>query len=162
MIKKLMKIFLVVVLVANIIGCFNVKSNDNSKILAEATKDSTLTDKKKIQLIETILNLPAVIKFSKFEIIRRNQIEIHLLLKPDEFDSIPNITQNGYRLSILHRIDSLKMSEQPCYVFPKMEIKGDTANVQMVLDITGLITNGKLYYVNGKWVPDKKFVVGVR
>jgi hypothetical protein len=157
-----MKIFLVVVLVANIVGCFNVKSKGNSTILAEATKDSALTDKKKIQLIETILNLPEVIKFSKFEIIRRNQIEIHVLLKPDEFDSIPNITQNGYRLSILHRIDSLKMSEQPCYIFPKMEIKGDTADVQMIFDKTGLLAYGKLYYVKDKWELDKKFVVGVR
>lgn len=126
--------------------------------------DSTLaTYQKRIQLIETVLNLPRVIKLSKFEIIKKARPSIYILLKENAFPGIPPIIkQNGYELTVLRSLDTLDTSTQPCYVFSKMELNGDVATIQMLYDITGLWVNGKLHYVEGEWVPDEELQIFVR
>jgi len=166
--KILMKACLGIVLILNIIGCFNARSSSGDKELLKDLSgnikdDSSLTDRKKIQLVETVLNLPDVIKFSKLEITRKKHGDIYILLKDDEFkDDVPTIIQQGHQLSVLRSLNSIDASDKPCYVFTRMELKGDTAYVQMIFDTTGLLVFGKLNYIGDHWVPDRDFKVGVR
>ena len=162
-----MKTHLIAVIVINLLGCLNIKTKEINKLSSDSTMDrkvdSILIDRKKIQLIENILNLPDVIKFSKLEFIRKKYHSIFIVLKGNEFrGSRPRIIQNGYELGVLHSSDSLHTTGQPCYVFTRLEVKGDTAYVQMILDITGTLVFGKLIYSGDRWVPDREFVIGVR
>ena len=159
-----MKMCLYLILVFNIDGCSNFKSTSDEApkdLISNVKGDSSLIDKK-VKLIETVLNLPGVIKFSKIKFIGEKFDSVFILLKDSEFkDNTPSIVQDGYRLSVLHNLGSLDTTEQPCYIF-NMEFKGDTASVQMTFDITGAIAVGKLNYIKGHWVPDSEFKVGVR
>jgi hypothetical protein len=162
-----MRKFLIFPLLFCSIGCFSISCSDmkNSKnLIVETPIDSTLiTSQKKIQLIETILNLPGVIKLSKFETIKKARPNIYILLKENLFpDPVPIITQNGYQLTVLRSLGSLDTSTQPVYVFTRMEVKENAATVQMLYDITGLWVNGRLNYVEGKWIPDEELMVVVR
>lgn len=159
-----MKLYLSAVIVFGIIGCFNIKSNKEDKDLINDLKsDSILIANKKVQLIETVLNLPDVINVSKLKLIRKEYNKVFILLKDSEFKDIkPSIIQDGYQLIVLNSLDSLDTTKQPCYIFTKMEIKDDTAYVQMIFDITGALAFGKLNYTEGHWIPDKAFTIGVR
>ena len=162
-----MKTFLIFPLLFCSIGCFSISCSDtknNKNVIVETPIDSTLiTSRKKIQLIETILNLPGVIKLSKFEIIKKARPNIYILLKENLFpDTVPIIKQNGYQLTVLKSLDSLDTSTQPCYIFTRMELEENIATIQMQYDITGLWVNGELNYVEGKWIPDEKLRVAVR
>jgi hypothetical protein len=58
----------------NLFACFNQKSNVNETLLGGDSSSTNLkidSARKKIDLIETVLNLPTVIKLSKIEFIRR-------------------------------------------------------------------------------------------
>lgn len=161
-----MKTCLCIVLIFNLIGCSNHKSNPNNLSPSQVTPikaQSNSLDKKKIQLIETVLNLPGVIKFSKLEYIRRKYGNVYILIEGNkDKDSISSIVQNGRSLSILRSLDSLRASDHPCYVFEKIDVRNDSAYVRMVFDITGAMAFGNLNYVDGHWVPDPEFIVGVR
>ena len=157
-----MKICVYLVLLLNISGCNNVKSDKElSKDLSYIKQDSSL-DRKKVQLIETVLNLPGVVRFSKVKFFRMDNKKIYILLKENEFeDDISSIIQDGQQISVLHSLDSLNTEEFPCYRF-KMELKGDKAFVNLFFEVTGAIAYGNLNYTDGHWVPDEKFIVGVR
>ncbi len=163
LIKRNMKIFLIIILGFNI-GCFKINTSDYREYPKDLgkTQDISLSDKKKAQLIETVLNLPSVIKFSKLKLIQEKYNNVYIILKRSDFnDSIPPIMQNGNRLMVLNSLDSLNTEEVPCYLF-KMDIKNDTAFVNLFFGITGALAYGNLNYIKGHWVPDKNFVVGVR
>ena len=115
------------------------------------------------QLVETILNLPAVIKFSKTEFIQEKYGPISIYFDQDTIGrNISTIFQRGRSLQLLHRLDSINSEVRPCYVFTKITINHDEAYAYMTFDITGAIAYGNLKYIDGNWLPDKDFVIGVR
>lgn len=160
-----MRILLFGIVLLNLLACFNQKN--------KASKQTTATDSipvkvhsqlnaKKIELIETVLNLPDVIRFSKLEFIRKKYDEVYILLEGiEDTGSIPSIRQSGKSLAVVYSMDSI-IQNKPCYVFDKIEIQGDSAYVRMTFDITGAIAFGNLKYTGRHWVPDKNFMVGVR
>ncbi len=158
-----MKMCLYLVFLFNIGSCNNIKSDDKQRSmdLSQIKEDSSV-NRKKVQLIEKVLNLPHVLEFCKVKFFIENNKKIYILLKESEFkDGNPSITQNGYQVSILHSLDSLDTEELPFYRF-KMELKGDQAFVSLFFEITGAIASGNLNYRDGHWVPDEKFSVGVK
>lgn len=152
-------------LVLILIGCSNRKSNPDEQLptdLSAIEAHANLPDKKKVELIETVLNLPDVIRFSKLEFIRKKYGKIYIFLKDDEgMDSVSPIMQKGQLLNVLINSDSIT-DNKPCYVFDKIELQGDSAYVRMTFDITGAIAFGNLNYIDEHWVPDDEFMVGVR
>jgi hypothetical protein len=88
--------------------------------------------------------------------------KIYILLEDAERkDNLPDIIQRGKPLRIVHSADSIT-EDIPCYIFDKIEVQGDSAYIRVTFDITGTIALGNLNYINGHWVPDKEFKVGVR
>lgn len=152
-------------IVLMLIGCSNHKSSSDQQLptdLSSTKVHSNLQDERKIELVETILNLPDVIRFSKLEFIRKKYGKIYILLKDDgSMDSVPAIMQNGQLLNILNSSDSIA-DNKPCYVFDKIELRDNSAYVRMTFDITGAIAFGNLNYIDKRWVPDNEFMVGVR
>jgi hypothetical protein len=118
-------------------------------------------DQKKIDLVETVLNLPKVIKFSKVEQLRNNHKTIYIYFDRNEFKSIPMIVQEGRRLTVLKKLDSLNNEKVACYRF-RIKLNHTTAVVQLSMEVTGAIAYGNLNYIDGHWEPDKNFVVGVK
>jgi len=158
-----MKRFLYLGLLFSILGCNIIKANDKklSKHFSQVKEDSSLNSKK-VRLIQTVLNLPGVLRYSKVKLYRKNKKNIYLLLQANEFNnSIPSIFQDGYPIIILHKLDSLSHEKLPCYHI-KIEITGDKAFVNLFFDITGAVAYGNLNYTDGSWIPDEKFVIGVR
>ncbi|HEX5170896.1 MAG TPA: hypothetical protein VFW11_17095 [Cyclobacteriaceae bacterium] len=123
---------------------------------------SNLQDERKIQLVENIMNLPDVIRFSKLEFIRKRYGKIYVLIKDDEgVNNVSPIMQNGHWLNALSSSDSVA-DTKPCYVFDKIELRDNAAHVRMAFDITGAFVIGNLNYIDERWVPDDEFMVGVR
>lgn len=166
--KKLMNLFLFSLTISFATACFTITSDndkaDSKEVSTKMVEDSISTVlKRKIQLIEAVLNLPEVIELSKFEVIKKARPNIYILLDENLFaGAVPMITQNGYQLTVLRSLDTLDTSMQPCYVFTRMELNENSATVQMLYDITGLWVNGKLNYVEGKWIADETLRVTVR
>lgn len=127
------------------------------------TTDSVVIDLTAKQIVETVLNLPAVIKFSKADFIQKKYGTISIYFRQDSVaESISSIYQNGYSLKLVQSVDTIDTVEEPCFVFSKITIGNSEAYVYMTFDITGAIAYGKMKYVDGKWSPDKEFIVGVR
>ena len=158
-----MRMWLYLVLI--LIGCSNQRSNSDNQLpidLSAAKVHSNLLDEKKISLIETVLNMPDVVRFSKLEFIRKKYGKIYILLKDEEsMDDAPPIMQNGQLLSVLNSPDSIA-DNKACYVFENIELGDDAASVRMTFDITGAIAFGNLNYIDEHWVSDDEFMVGVR
>jgi hypothetical protein len=115
------------------------------------------------ELVETVLNLPGVIKFSKADYIQEKYGNISIYFSQDSIaNSIPPIFQNGNPLELVYNLDTVDVAEKPCYVFTKISISNNDAYLYMTFDITGAIAYGNLKYIDGKWSPDKEFIVGVR
>lgn len=163
--KILMKMCLYVIVILNLFACFDQKSNADKQLAATdsiPTKVQPNLDEKKIKLVETVLNLPGVIRFSKIEFIRKKYGKVYILLEyTGKNDTLPIIMQSGKPLHVLHSADSIT-EDTPCYIFEKMEILGDSAYIRMKFDITGAMAFGSLKYTDRQWVPDKEFLAGVR
>lgn len=127
------------------------------------TIDTVLIDSTAKQIVETVLNLPSVIKFSKADFIQKKYGPISIYFSQDSVaKSISSIYQNGYSLKLVQSVDTIDTAEEPCYVFSKITIDNNEAYVYMTFDITGALAYGKMKYIEGKWLPDKEFLVGVR
>jgi hypothetical protein len=160
--KKNMKISLALLLMFAATGCFfNTKSETKKTTGNEVLIQADSMDRKKAALIESVLNLPEVIKFSKIKLIKEKRQHVYILLKGDEFSGpVPRLAQDGYPLTILHSTDSLT-SDEPYYRF-SMQVKDNTAYVNLFFEITGAVASGNLTYRDGRWTPDKDFRTGVR
>lgn len=151
------------VIVLALFACVDPKTSDKHQSTVEqvAVESDTLLLEAKIQVIETVLNLPGVIYFSKVDYISAKYGRIFLLFESPEIPNLPPIMQRGKELQILTVKDSVTQS-MPCYVFDILEIENDSALVRMRFDLTGAIARGKLVKSNGTWVPEENFLVGVR
>lgn len=142
------------------------KPHENgSKLTASEpqTTDSVVIDSTAKQIVETVLSFPAVIKFSKVDFIQKKYGPISIYFSQDSVaETISSIYQNGHSLKLVRSISTIDTTEEPCYVFSKIAIGNNEAYVYMTFDITGAIAYGKMKYIDGKWSPDKEFLVGVR
>lgn len=99
-----MKASLFLFALINVVACVNLKSDNTIRSSKDSTEliveDSTSNGRKeKIRLIETVLNLPDVIRASKLKAVRKEYSDIYILLKNSEFgNSKPRIVQNGHEL----------------------------------------------------------------
>jgi hypothetical protein len=154
-----MRVSLMVIMLLVIVTLFSSACSQN-RTKEGAAQDSVVIDLKLAELVQTVLNLPAVVKYSKLDLIRREYQKVYVsfdsaALKPDT--SI--IYQKGLPLEVI----KLKQDfEGPCYVFEKIVIHENTAYVSLYFKVTGFISSGKLTYANGKWIPDKNFTIGYR
>jgi hypothetical protein len=157
-----MKIYFYVILIVGINSCETGKSKQRETSNVDQVREDSLVNKKKVLLIESVLNLPTVLVFSKVRLYKERREKIYILLQEDEFKGYtPSIIQDGQQLGILHSLDSTQAETLPCYRF-KMDLSGDKASVSLFQETTGAIAYGDLNYINGHWVPDEKFTVGVR
>jgi hypothetical protein len=137
-------------------------SADDHKVSDGMIESSTLKrlqSEKSRQLIETILHLPEVLKRSAFELLKKDHKKIFIVI-PDNIslDAKDSIQIKGINLTRLKTYKDLS-SDQPGYVFTKIEVHEDQANVQLVFDMTGMIVHGGLTYKNNVWTPNENFVV---
>lgn len=161
-----MRITLFLAVILSLFACF--KENSRSDKAVRVDEDSTSStqahsdlDEKKLALIETVLNMPDVIRFSKIDLVRKKYGPIYIFIDHVEMKDVTSIVQNGNPLRVLHSLGSVTEG-RPCYVFDRIQIYDDSARVRMKFDITGAIAFGKLKYTGQEWVPDKEFLVGVR
>jgi diacylglycerol kinase len=135
-----------------------IDSTHSQNHAAVSKVDSTATDSKKKQLVETILNMPDVIRFAKFETVKKQYGSIFIYFEPASADINFKVIQAGHPILVVNNI----IPEKPCYVFKIIDYNESAAKVMLTLDMTGLIVFGQLMYTDGRWVPDKNFRVGVR
>jgi len=141
-------------------GCSKNKVEQLDDTLIVTKNDSVIVDSILNKLVQTILNLPGIVKYSKAEFIQKKYDKVFVRFDQQGAtfsDSV--IFQNGYSLKVIKDTVS---SDKPCYVFKEIDIHGNHAYVQLHFNITGFICRGTLYYVEGKWVPDKTFQIGYR
>ncbi|HEY5746009.1 MAG TPA: hypothetical protein VIU12_08040 [Chryseolinea sp.] len=140
-----------------------VSSTGNIEFGVEKLINNSASREREKGAIETVLNMPDLIKFSKMAFVRERHKTVYLFIKPDPLThSNALILQNDIPLSIVHSIDSLNTEETPCYVVKELSISGDEADILVLFDYTGAMAYGKLLYMKNKWVPDPEFIVGVR
>jgi hypothetical protein len=152
------------ILTLSLTECRKPHEKENELTLPDSLiTNSASRNAKTKQLVETILNLPTVVKFSKADFIQEKYGTISIYFMQDTIAAnISSILQKGRPLKLQHHLDSINAEERPCYVFKKINIKNDEAYVYMVLDITGAIAYGNLKYIDENWLPDKDFLIGVR
>lgn len=114
-----------------------------------------------IGLVTDILNLPSVIKFSRVEAVRKQYGRIYGRVYGFnlEQDSV-EIQQQSNKVFFVQALDSVSAGKVPCYVFNKIIILKDTAEVQLTFPMTGFLAFGKMYFKNGHWHPTKEFRAG--
>jgi hypothetical protein len=104
-----------------------------------ATPDSLIIHSpsaKTKQLVEAILNLPSVIRFSKTDLIQKKYDTISIYFKRGAVDeNIFPIFQKGESIRLIRSLDAIKTDERPCYVFTEITVNNDEAYVYMVFDI---------------------------
>lgn len=152
------------ILIIVLAECGNPQRRESKlTVAASGISHSPSIEEKTKQLVETILNLPGVLKFSKVDLIQKtyDTIYIHFTQNATVKSSFP-ISVKGKQLTLLHNLGSIKTEEKPCYIFTEIKIKNNDAYAYMIFDITGAIAYGNLKYTNGKWLPVKEFVTGVR
>lgn len=151
---------LIVLMFSVSIGCSKNRVEQRDDTMMVAKDDSAIVDSRLNELVQTILNLPGVVKYSKVEFIREEYDEIFVRFDPPSptfGDSV--ILQKTFSLKVIKDVVS---PNKPCYVFKKIDIQGNNAYVLLHFDITGFICRGTLNYVEGKWMPDKTFKIGYR
>ncbi|QHT67618.1 diacylglycerol kinase family protein [Rhodocytophaga rosea] len=158
--------FLTSILIIALGACSQSKVNEqhvndsiNSRSDSAVTRDNSISsDFKKKQLIETVLNIPDVIRFAKFENLKNKygSIFIYIDQLPSEDIHFP-IIQAGYSLQVLNTNPT---PDKPCYIFKIIDYTENAAKVLVTLDMTGLMASGQLIYIDGRWIPDKNFIVG--
>ena len=134
---------------------------DESITVALLEIDSLCLKKKK--LVETVLNYPDVIKYSRLKNVRKAFDTIFIIFNDDDINCIlPPYIQQGDTLRVTYKNDSINTIEKPFYEFEKMGISGDSAYVYLEFDISGALAYGNLKQTNGQWIPDDNFIIGVR
>jgi hypothetical protein len=131
-------------------------SNENHLDSLSSRQDTTIN--KCVSLVETVLNLPDLIRFSKLDLVKEEHSKIFVAV--DGCGKIPPIAQNGKMLDVLGT-DSVDV-DLPVYLFQKFEIHGDSAYVLVLFTYTNATAIGSLKFDNSHWVPDKNFLIGVR
>ena len=163
--RNIMRVALYLVIIFGLFACLKENSgSDKAVSAASATFTAEVHPRlheKEVALIEAILNMPDVIRFSKIDLIRKKYHTVYILLDHPDMKDITSITQRGHSLHVLQNHDAVTEG-RPCYVFDRIEIYNDSARVRMKFDITGAIAFGKSRDTNQKWVPEEEFPVGVR
>lgn len=161
----MIKSALFVALLIIVHSCSSQDSDATDGNTAETTiarKDEGITPAE-VQLIEVILNMPDLIRFSRLDAIGNQHGSIKVFVpKYAQQDTIIRVQQNGQDLELYSETDSLDLASKPWYVFEELEIHGDSAYVRVSLDISGAIAFGSLHRANGRWIADSDFRVGVR
>jgi hypothetical protein len=131
-------------------------------ITGDLTRADTLCLEKK-KLVETVLNLPDVVRYSRLRNVRKAFDTIYIIFNNDDIDCVltPYI-QQGDTLKVINETDSINTIENPVYELIKINIIGNSAYVHLEFDISGAIAFGSLTRLYEEWVPDSTFVTGVR
>jgi hypothetical protein len=118
---------------------------------------------KKKRLVETVLNFPDVIRYSRLQNVRKAFDTIFIAFNENDMHCIlPPYIQQGDTLAVMTENDPINTIKKPIYEVKEMVIIGDSAYVYFEFDITGAIAYGSLRQLNEQWVPDSSFVMGVR
>ncbi|UII34894.1 hypothetical protein LVD17_13865 [Fulvivirga ulvae] len=160
--KNISLIFIVVLSV--FLCCTHDKKDINSKkpiAMVNIEFDSICLDKKK--LIETVLNNPDLIRYSRLKNVKKVFAVILIDFNSDYDDcKLPPYIQGGDTLEIKSEKDSVNTMNIPIYEFKEVNIVGDSAYIYVEFDISGAIAYGSLSRLKGDWVPDSAFIMGVR
>lgn len=157
-----MKIGIFIICILAFVACSNVKKKEDVKNLSSKnTEIQSTIDRKKIALIEAVVNLPDVLKYSKVKDARKKNIKFYLF--EDELSKSSNsvITQYGDTLAILEFNKKNEISKVPTYHFEEVKIDNGNASVKMFFN-NGLFAVGQLSYQNGNWKPNNDFRIGFR
>jgi hypothetical protein len=146
---------------ASFSACSNTKTYGDSSFFRPSQKqDSTISDARLTNLVQTVLSHPGIVRFSKLEYILEKHKKVYVSFASDVVR--PNrstIHQNDVAVEV---VDFKTTFENPCYVFKRIDISGNTAHILLYFDITGFVADGDLTYIDGKWVPNKNFTIGYR
>jgi hypothetical protein len=156
----LLVVIIILIVVSNACSQNNKRNEEKSILNLASEQDSIAMDLKLAELLQQVLDLPFVVRYSKIDLIRGEHEEVYIsfdenVLKTNSL----SINQNGYGLKVINHNE---IYDKPCYLFKTIEIRDSTAYVSLDFDITGFTCAGNLNFVNGKWVPDKDFRVGYR
>jgi hypothetical protein len=145
---------LAAIMIVSKASCKNA-SDDNQSF----SNDIVVADSSLAKLIQDVLNIPSVVKLSKADRMRKEYGIINVSLASDATEIEDSILyQAGFPIKV---IKGKKIgANTPCYFFEKLELHGHSAYISMKFEITGFVCRGKLNYADGRWVPDKNFLVG--
>ena len=138
------------------------KLRENESTMVALLETDSLCLKKK-NLVETVLNYPDVIRYSRLKNVRKAFDTIFIIFDEGDVNCIlPPYIQQGDTLKVTYKNDSINTIEKPFYELKKMDITGDSAYIYLEFDISGALAYGSLKRINKQWVPDSNFVTGVR
>lgn len=148
--------FFAAIMMVSTASCKN-PSNDEPVF---SKRDDVVSDSTLGKLIEDVLNIPSVIKLSKADRIRKEYGILYVSLADNSAEIGDSILyQKGFPIKVINEKIGV---DTPCYLFEKLEVQGQSAYISMKFEITGFVCRGKLNYVEGRWVPEKDFLVGYR
>lgn len=159
------KAFFLSIIVSILYACTQEKHNesDAKSITGDVFIEQDSFCLKKNMLIDTVLNHPDVIRFSKLQAVRKAYDTIYINFIKDDINCIKHpYLQKGDTLKVIYTSDSINTRKAPIYEFSKIDIQGDSAYVVLEFDITGALAFGSFKQISGKWLPDSNFVVGFR
>ena len=161
---KMLSLSCSLILIIGLTKCGKLQEKEvKSGALETSTADFLVSELATKQLIETVLNLPDVIRFCKVDLIQKKYGAAAIYFEQDSIArDISSIFQNGNSLRLVQSMDTIDSEEEPCYVFSKIVIDNNDAYVYMTFDITGAIAYGNLKWIDGQWLPTQEFLVGVR
>lgn len=145
---------------------FSCKKENTKQIIIDSKEEVKVyqkddEDELKLNLINTVLNHPLVVDYSKIELIQSKFNTIYIInnlgLQENSLVLIKDI-----KLTLLNEKTKIDLEVNPCYFFESFEIKNDKAYVLMFFDVTGVFVEGNFILNNNVWIPSDNFRVGVR
>lgn len=126
------------------------------------TMHQTVQMPKSSQLVQAVIDLSDFQRVSKAQHLGK-YAQVYLYIKNEtgeSFDS-SNINVNilGRKLTLVSSIDGMDLDDTPCYEFHIYRYSDKVAEIAVKMTRYGAYAQGKLYYQDGQWIPDSKFVV---
>jgi hypothetical protein len=144
------------------ISCKEIPLEKTKSVLAEQMQDQDIKLAKEVLLIESLLNDEKVKRFSKFRKVKNNFDAVYVYYEHIErLQSKITIYQEELPLVFIAELNDLDPKRTPCYYFEEFQVKNNEASVKIFFELTNCIVSGRLKFEEGKWIPEKDFVVGV-
>lgn len=117
------------------------------------------------QLIQTVLDIPQFQRVSKLPFLKRHK-KVLIFIKNESANSGKAVEYNlnigGQELTMINSVEGIDLTITPCYEFHILSYSKKQALIWVKMDATGAYAEGKLDFLNGKWVPNQKFRVSIK
>jgi hypothetical protein len=112
------------------------------------------------QLVQTVFDFPEFQRVSKSHFLKNyDKVFLYIENETGKPLSTSELRANilGKELTVIDSISGIDLVKTPCYEFHIYSYSDKEAEIAVKMTRYGAYAEGKLYFHEGKWVPNKKF-----